>query len=99
MIGRNIAERMRARLGQPIIIENVGGADGSTGTGRTARAKPDGYTIDIGFMATHVLNGAFYSLPYDVLDDFAPISPLVSSPLFLLARKSISAKDLKELIA
>jgi tripartite-type tricarboxylate transporter receptor subunit TctC len=66
-IGRIIAEPMRARLGQPIIIENVAGADGNIGTGRAARAKPDGYTIDIGTMGARVLNGAFYSLPYDVL--------------------------------
>ena len=57
-IGRIIAERMTERLGQPIIIENIGGADGSIGTGRAARAKPDGYTIDIGSMSNHVLNGA-----------------------------------------
>ena len=54
--------------------------DGSIGTGRAARARPDGYTIDLGFTGTHVLNGAFYSLPYDVLNDFAPISPLVTTP-------------------
>jgi tripartite-type tricarboxylate transporter receptor subunit TctC len=55
---------MRASLGQPIIIENVSGADGSIGVGRGARAKPDGYTIDFGFTGSHVLNAAFYSLPY-----------------------------------
>jgi tripartite-type tricarboxylate transporter receptor subunit TctC len=65
-VARVLAERMRASLGQPIIIENVSGADGSIGTGRAARARPDGYTIDLGFISTHVLNGAFYSLPYDV---------------------------------
>jgi hypothetical protein len=90
---------MRARLGQPVIIENVAGADGNIGTGRAARAKPDGYTIDIGTMGTHVLNGAFYSLPYDVLNDFTPISPLVMSPLVLMARKTIAARDVNELIA
>jgi tripartite-type tricarboxylate transporter receptor subunit TctC len=98
-IGRIIAEPMRARLGQPIIIENVAGADGNIGTGRAARAKPDGYTIDIGTMGAHVLNGAFYSLPYDVLNDFTPISPLVMSPLVLMARKTIAARDVNELIA
>jgi tripartite-type tricarboxylate transporter receptor subunit TctC len=77
LTGRLVADRMRASLGQPIIIENVGGADGSIGAGRAARARPDGYTIDIGFQGNHVLNGAFYSLPYDVLKDFGPISPLV----------------------
>ena len=62
LVGRIIAERMRAPLGQPIIIENIGGADGSLGAGRAARAKSDGYTIDIGFLGNHVLNGAVYSL-------------------------------------
>jgi len=99
LTGRLVAERMRASLGQPIIIENLGGADGSIGAGRTARARPDGYTIDVGFMGNHSLNGAFYSLPYDVLKDFTPISPLVMSPLVLMARKTIAARDVNELIA
>jgi tripartite-type tricarboxylate transporter receptor subunit TctC len=87
--GRVLAERMRGPLGQPIIIENVGGADGSIGAGRAARARPDGYTIDFGFLGNHVLNGAFYSLPYDVLNDFAPISPLATTPTVLYARKTM----------
>jgi tripartite-type tricarboxylate transporter receptor subunit TctC len=99
VIARALAERMRGSLGQPIIIENVGGADGSIGAGRAARARPDGYTIDLGFVGNHALNGAFYSLPYDALNDFAPISPLIAAPLILYARKTIPAKDLNELIA
>jgi len=87
--GRILAERMRRSLGQPIIIENVGGADGSIGTGRTARAQPDGYTIGLGAMATHVLNGAFYSLQYNVLNDFAPVTLLVTFPFLLFARRSM----------
>src|SRR3974377_114855 len=78
VIGRIIAERMREKLGRPIILENIGGADGSIGAGRAARSKPDGYTIDIGFLGNHVLNGAFYSLNYDLLNSFAPISPLTT---------------------
>jgi tripartite-type tricarboxylate transporter receptor subunit TctC len=99
VMGRILAERMRGLLGQPIIIENVGGADGSIGAGRAARARPDGYTIDVGFVGNHVLNGAFYSLPYDLLNDFAPISPLVTSWNVLFAKKAMPAKDLKDLIA
>jgi tripartite-type tricarboxylate transporter receptor subunit TctC len=95
---RVLAERMRGSLGQPIIIENVSGANGSVGTGRAARARPDGYTIDLGMLSTHVLNGAFYSLPYDVLNDFAPISPLYTTAYILFAKKTIPAKDLRELI-
>jgi tripartite-type tricarboxylate transporter receptor subunit TctC len=97
--GRVLAERMRKSLGQPIIIENVSGADGSIGVGRAVRAKPDGYTIGIGNDGSHLLNGAFYSLQYDLLNDFAPISPLVTFPLVLFARKTMPANDLKELIA
>jgi tripartite-type tricarboxylate transporter receptor subunit TctC len=99
VIARILSEPMRGRLGQPIIIENVSGADGSIGTGRAARARPDGYTIDLGFLGGNVLNGVFYSLAYDVLNDFAPISPLVTTPLVLFARKTLPAKDLNELIA
>jgi tripartite-type tricarboxylate transporter receptor subunit TctC len=88
-IARVLVERMRTSLGQPIIIENVGGADGSIAVGRAARARPDGYTIDLGVLPTHVLNGAFYSLQYDVVNDFAPISPLVSSPLVLFVGRSM----------
>jgi tripartite-type tricarboxylate transporter receptor subunit TctC len=95
---RVVAERMRKSLGQPIIIENVSGADGSIGVGRAARARPDGYTIELGFLGGNVLNGAFYSLPYDLLNDFAPIAPLVKGPLILFARKLLPAKDVSELI-
>jgi tripartite-type tricarboxylate transporter receptor subunit TctC len=97
-VGRILGERMRSSLGQPIIIENVGGADGSIAAGRVARAKPDGYTIDLGYLGNHVLNGAVYSLQYDVLNDFAPISPLVMVTTALLARKSLPATDVNELI-
>jgi tripartite-type tricarboxylate transporter receptor subunit TctC len=97
--GRVLAERMRDSLGQPIIIENGSGADGSIATGRAARASPDGYTIELGVASTHVLNSALYSLRYDVLDDFSPVSPLFTSPFLFVARKTMPAKDLIELIA
>jgi tripartite-type tricarboxylate transporter receptor subunit TctC len=98
LVGRVVAERMTKSIGEPIIIENVTGADGSIGVGRAARARPDGYTINFGY-AGAVLNGAFYSLQYDVLNDLVPISPLVRLPLLLLARKTMLAADLNELIA
>jgi tripartite-type tricarboxylate transporter receptor subunit TctC len=98
VIARIVTERMRKALGQSIIIENVGGADGSIGTGRAARARPDGYTIITGLMESQVLNGAFYSLPYDLLNDFTPVSPLVTFPNVLLAKKTISAANVNELI-
>jgi tripartite-type tricarboxylate transporter receptor subunit TctC len=99
VVGRIVAERMRGSLGQPVIVENIGGADGSIGVGRAARARPDGYTIDVGALGTHVLNGAFYSLQYDLLNDFEPISPLATNPYLLFARKTMLAGDLRELLA
>jgi tripartite-type tricarboxylate transporter receptor subunit TctC len=98
-IGRIMAERMRGSLGQPVIIENVGGAGGSIGVGRAARAAPDGYTISIGNLSSHVFNGAVYALAYDLLNDFEPASLLASQPLLIVAKKATPAKDLKELIA
>jgi tripartite-type tricarboxylate transporter receptor subunit TctC len=99
VIARIMAERMRGLLGQPIIIENVGGADGSIGVGRTARARPDGYTICLGIDAAFVLNGRFYTLPYDVLNDLVPISALATYPIVLVGRNTMPAESLRELIA
>jgi tripartite-type tricarboxylate transporter receptor subunit TctC len=98
VVGRVVAEQIGKSLGQPIIIENVGGADGSIGTGRAARARSDGYTIELGFSGSHALNAAFYSLQYDVLNDFSPISALVTGSLALYGRKTIPANDLNGLI-
>jgi tripartite-type tricarboxylate transporter receptor subunit TctC len=97
-LARILAERMGLSLRQPIIVDNVGGADGSIGAGRAARARPDGYTIDLGFLGNHVLNGGIYSLTYDVVNDFTPIVPLTTSPTILFARKSMPSRDLNELI-
>jgi tripartite-type tricarboxylate transporter receptor subunit TctC len=80
------------------MIENIGGADGSIGVGRIARARPDGYTICLGIDAAFVLNSAFYALPYDVLNDFTPISPLAAASIVLVARKTLPAEHLSELI-
>jgi len=98
-VGRILVERMRASLGQPIVIENVGGAGGSIGVGRVARAAPDGYTLDIGQWDTHVANGATYPLAYDLMKDFEPIAFISSNPFLVLARKTMPADDLKGLIA
>jgi tripartite-type tricarboxylate transporter receptor subunit TctC len=97
-VARILTDRMRQSLKQPIIIDNVAGADGSIGAGRSARAKPDGYTIDFGHLGNHVLNGAVYPLTYDVLHDFAPIVPVLTFPSMLVARKTMPAKDLHELL-
>jgi tripartite-type tricarboxylate transporter receptor subunit TctC len=98
-IGRIMAEGMRASLGQSVIIENVAGASGSIGTGRVARAPGDGYTISLGLWTTHVVNGAVFPLTYDVLNDFEPVCLMMNTPLLIVARKSMPAKTLQELIA
>ena len=98
-VGRILAERMRISLGQPVVIENVGGAGGSIGVGRVARAAPDGYTIDIGQWDTHVANGATFPLAYDLVKDFEPVALLSSNPFLILAKQAMGADDLKGLIA
>jgi tripartite-type tricarboxylate transporter receptor subunit TctC len=100
VVGRLLAERMRAALGQPVIVENSTGAGGTIGVGRMARATPDGYTIGLGVWSTHVANGAIYTLPYDLMKDFEPVA-LISRSLGMVitARKTVPANDLNELIA
>src|SRR5262245_46550877 len=98
IVGRIVAERMRTTLGQPVVVENASGAAGSVGTGRVASAPNDGYTIGIGNVSSHVLNGAVYDLQFDVLRDFEPIALLASNPQLLLSRKSLPANDLQNLI-
>jgi tripartite-type tricarboxylate transporter receptor subunit TctC len=97
-LARSLAERMRSSLGT-IIIENVTGAGGSIGVGRVARAEPDGYTLGLGFLGTHVLNGAVYTLHYDVVKDFEPIALIASNPQLIVAKNAVPANNLKELIA
>jgi tripartite-type tricarboxylate transporter receptor subunit TctC len=98
-IARLIAERMRASLGQPVIIENVAGAGGTIGVGRVARAPGDGYTLSIGHWGSHVVNGAVYTLPFDLLTDLDPVALIADGPQLIVAAKSVPAKDLRELIA
>ncbi len=98
-IARIMSERMRGPLGQTVIVENTTGAAGTIGVGRVARAAPDGYTISIGHWGTHVVNGAIYSLQYDVFKDFEPVSLIATNPQIIVARKAVPAKDLKELVA
>ena len=97
-VARIVTERMRQSLGQIIVIENVTGAGGSIGAGRVARAAADGYTVCIGNWGSHVANGALYSLTYDLLNDFEPVSLLATEPHLIVAKKAIQATDLQELI-
>jgi tripartite-type tricarboxylate transporter receptor subunit TctC len=98
-IARLLGEHMRGSLGQPVIVENTGGAAGSLGVGRVAIAAPDGYTLSVGQWSTHVANKFIYKLPYDTLTDFAPIALLSSNPGLIVGRKNLPANDLKDLIA
>jgi tripartite-type tricarboxylate transporter receptor subunit TctC len=99
VLGRIIAGRMRASLGQTIVVENVAGANGSIGVGRVARTAPDGYALVMGGWSTYVANGALYTLPYDVLKDFEPVSLVATLPSLFVAKNAAPANDLKSFIA
>jgi tripartite-type tricarboxylate transporter receptor subunit TctC len=98
VIARIMAEGMRASLGQPIIVENTTGAGGTIGVGRVARAAPDGYTIGIGQWGTNVASGAIYPLQYDLIRDFEPVALIATQPFLIVAKKSMPANNLGELI-
>jgi tripartite-type tricarboxylate transporter receptor subunit TctC len=98
-LARALTEPMRAALSQTVVIENVGGAGGSIGVGRVARAAPDGYTLSIGSGDQFVVNAAIYPLQYDVVKDFEPVALLVSGPALIVSKAAVPANNLKELIA
>jgi tripartite-type tricarboxylate transporter receptor subunit TctC len=96
---RVVADRLGARLGQPIVVENRPGASGNLGTAAVAAAAPDGYTLLLGFDGTMVINPHVYaSLPWDTLRDFAPVTKLGDATLILVAHPSVPAKDLRQLL-
>ena len=95
---RIVSERMRVSLGQPIVIDNITGASGVIGVGRAIRADPDGYTVSVGNWPTHVVNGATFTLQYDLLRDLEPVALLSSNPYVVVARNGLPAKNLRELI-
>jgi tripartite-type tricarboxylate transporter receptor subunit TctC len=97
-IARILADRMGTALHQNVIVENVSGAGGSIGVGRVARAAPDGYTLSIGHVQTHVLNAAVMKLPYDVVNDFAPISLIADTPIWIISTNSLPADDFKSFL-
>src|SRR5262249_15040128 len=98
-LARLLAERMKQSLGQPIVIENVGGAGGSIGVGRIARGTPDGYTIVIGSSETHVLNAVALNLSFDVVADFEPVVLLPAYPFLIVSPNSVPATSLREFVA
>lgn len=96
---RILSDRMTASLGQPIVIENAGGAAGTIAVGRVARAAPDGYTVSIGHVASHVFSSIVYGLQHDALKDLMPVALLTTTPTWIIAANALPAKDVKELIA
>jgi tripartite-type tricarboxylate transporter receptor subunit TctC len=96
---RIMAERMKATLGEPLLIENVTGAGGSLGVGRTVRSPPDGYTIGFGHLGTNVANGVIYKLGYDLVSDLEPVVLLPSNPMIIVSKNAVPAKSLGELLA
>jgi tripartite-type tricarboxylate transporter receptor subunit TctC len=97
-LARIVSERMKASLGQPVIVENVGGAGGSIGVSRVARAAPDGYTIGIGQLTSYVFSSAVYNTSYDLQKDFDPVALLTIAPQWLIGRGDLPAKTLPEVI-
>jgi len=96
---RILAERMKVTLGEAILVENVTGAGGSLGVGRTVRSPPDGYTIGFGHLGTNVANGAIYKLGYDLVADLDPVVLLPSNPMIIVSKNAVPAKSLGELLA
>ena len=99
VLSRTIGERMHATLNQPVVIENVTGAAGTIGVTRAARSPADGYTISMGHLGTHVINGAIYPLPFDLIEDLEPVALLGANPMLIVSKNALPAKNLKELIA
>jgi len=99
VLARALSEPMRAALGQPIVIENIVGANGTIGVGRAVRAEPDGYTVSIGNWPSHITNGAIYNLNYDIQKDLVPVARLPQNPYIAVIRKDFPVKDFSELIA
>jgi len=99
VLGRIMAQSMRATLGQPVIVENTAGAAGTIGVTRAERSDPDGYTVLWGMWGTNVANGAIYNLDFDMLKDFEPIALVATQPFLIDARKTMPANNLKELVA
>ena len=98
-LARLIAEPMRSVLGQPVIVENVTGAGATLGVARVARAAPDGYTLSLGHVNSHVFSSLTYPTTYDVLKDFEPIALLTLAPMAIYGRMGLPGTNLKELAA
>ena len=98
-IARLLSEPMRSVLGQPVVVENVTGAGSTLGLTKAARAEPDGYTLSIGHLNSHVFSSLTYPVTYDVVNDFAPIAMLTVAPMAFFGRAGLPADNVKELAA
>jgi tripartite-type tricarboxylate transporter receptor subunit TctC len=100
IIARIVSQKLGAQLGQPVVVENRGGAGGSLGTAIVAKAPADGYTLTVGTTSTHVVApSVFQKLEYDPVKDFAPISLIAVTPYLLVVNPTVKAASLKELVA
>jgi len=100
ILARLIGERLQASWGQSVIVDNKPGAGGNTGADSVAKAAPDGYTVVLGTVGTHSINGALYKkMPYDMVKDFAPVTLLATTPNMLVVHPDVPAKNLKDFIA
>jgi tripartite-type tricarboxylate transporter receptor subunit TctC len=100
LMGRIIGQQFTKSWGQQVIVENKPGANGTIGSEFVAKSAPDGYTLLVGTMGTHGINASLYrKLPYDTVNDFAPITALITSPMMLLVHPSIPARSVREFIA
>src|SRR5262249_1669464 len=99
VMARILAERMKTSLGETVLVEDITGAAGTIGVGRVVHSTPDGYTIGIGHLGTHVANGAIYKLNYDLIVDLEPVVLLPSNPMIIVSKNAVPAKTLQELIA
>jgi tripartite-type tricarboxylate transporter receptor subunit TctC len=90
----------RANLGQPIVVDNKPGAGGNIGADSVAKSPPDGYTLVMGTVGTHSINGALYSkMPYDMVKDFTPVAHIASAPNLLVVTNSLPVRNVQELVA
>jgi tripartite-type tricarboxylate transporter receptor subunit TctC len=98
LLARLIGQQLGDRFAQPFIVDNRAGAGGTIGSELAAKAVPDGYTLIVAYTASHGINPAIKKLPYDVIDDFAPISMLGTAPNLLVVHPGVPAKSVSELI-
>jgi tripartite-type tricarboxylate transporter receptor subunit TctC len=99
VLARIVAARMKEALGQSVVVDNVSGAGGTIAIGKVVRSAPDGYTLSIGQLTSHVMSGAAYTTNYDLLKDLEPVAMLTTSPLWVIGRTGLPGTSLQDLVA